>query len=138
MRDIKIILNGDNSTIDLNSIVEDKLLYEQKALVNMVTVNGSDPIFADRGTDLLRDAIYGKVYSSSGTIHIGNFAALDTIYFIKSTDSESVADADYTINDINVGGISYSNATNTLNLSVQVVYDDGTYTETVADITALS
>ena len=138
MKDIKIILNGDASTIDLNSMVEDKLLYEQKALVNMVTTKGSDPVFEARGTDLLIDAIRGKAYSRSGIIHIGNFAALDTIYFIHNTDAEDIADAAYTIDDINVTGISYNNVDNVLNLSVQVIYTDGTSTETVADIPALS
>lgn len=138
MKDLKIILKGDESTIDLNSIVEDKMLYEQKALVNMVTTKGSDPVFEDRGTDLLIDAIRGKAYSRSGIIHIGNFAALDTIYFIHSTDSEEVAEAEYTIDDINVTGISYNNTDNVLNLSVQIIYTDGTSTETVADLPALS
>lgn len=138
MKDLKIILKGDDSTIDLNSIVEDKMLYEQKALVNMVTTKGSDPVFEDRGTDLLIDAIRGKAYSRSGIIHIGNFAALDTIYFIHSTDPEEIAEAEYTIDDINVTGIAYNNTDNVLNLSVQIIYTDGTSTETVADLPALS
>lgn len=138
MKDLKIILNGDKTTIDLNAITEDKNLYEQKVLVNMATSKGSDYIYEDRGTDLLRDAIYGKVYSQSGTVHIGNFAALDTIFFIRSTDPEELDGSDFTVNDINVTGISYVNATHTLNLSVQVIYADDTQTETVAEVSALS
>lgn len=138
MKDLKFILDGDKSTIDLNSAVEDKNLYEQKALVNMVTVKGSDPIYPDRGTDLLQDAIYGKVYSRTGTIHVGNFAALDTIYFIRSTDPEDIYGESFTIRDINVEGLSYTNTTNTLNLAVQLIYTDGTSTEAVADISTLS
>lgn len=138
MKDLKIILNGDKTTIDLNAAVEDKNLYEQKVLVNMVTVKGSDYIYEDRGTDLLQDAIYGKVYNRASAIHAGNFAALDTIFFIRSTDPEDVVGSDFTVTDINVTGISYVNSTNTLNLSVQVIYEDTTQTETVAEVSALS
>jgi biotin carboxylase len=138
MRDIKIIFDGDASTIDLNSLVEDKNLYEQKVLVNMVTENGSDKIFPSRGTKMLADSINGKVYSRTGTVHIGNFAALDTIYFIRSTDPEDIAEENYTLRDINVDGISYNSKDHALNMSVQIVYKDETTTEVVADLPTLS
>jgi hypothetical protein len=138
MKDVKIIFNGDASTINLTEEVNDKNLYEQKVLINMVTEKGSDPVYADRGTDLLADSIRGKVYSRSGTIHVGNFAALDTIYFIRNTEPSYVKGEPYTLQDINVSGISYNNEDNVLNLSVQVIYTDETSTEIIADLPALS
>lgn len=138
MRDLKIIFDGDTSTIDFNSLVEDKNLYEQKVLINMVTENGSDKIFPNRGTKMLADSINGKVYSRTGTVHIGNFAALDTIYFIRSTDPEDIAEENYTLRDINVDGISYNSKDHALNMSVQIVYKDETTTEVVADLPTLS
>lgn len=137
MKDIKLILAGDASTIDLTSTVEDKNLYEQKALVNMVTVQGSDPIYSDRGTTMLIDSIRGKAYNRAGIIHMGNFAALDTISFIKSTDQDDIATEDFTIKDINVSAIAYNNNTNTLSLSVQLTYTDATTTEVIAVTPAL-
>lgn len=138
MKDVKIIFSGDSSTINLTEEVRDKNLYEQKVLVNMVTEKGSDAIHPDRGTDLLADSIRGKVYSRSGTIHVGNFAALDTIYFIRNSEPIDEKGKPYTLQDINVTGISYDNADNVLNLSVQVIYMDDTTTEIVADLPALS
>lgn len=138
MKDLKIIFNGDASTIDLNDTVEDKNLYEQKVLINLVTANGTDKVFPTRGTRLLADSIYGRVYSKTGAVHVGNFAALDTIYFIRSTDPKDLQNEPYTINDVNVYTISYNNQENVLNLSVQVVYKDKTSTEVVADLPALS
>lgn len=138
MKDLKIIFDGDASTIELNALVEDKNLYEQKVLVNMVTENGSDKIFPSRGTKMLADSINGKVYNRTGTVHIGNFAALDTIYFIRSTDPADIAEENYTLRDINVDGISYNSKDHALNMSVQIVYKDETTTEVVADLPTLS
>lgn len=137
MKDLKITFFGDSTTINLDEKVEDKNLYEQKVLINMVTERGSDPVYEYRGTRLLADAINGKVYSKTGTTHVGNFAALDTIYFIRSTDPEDITNASYTLNDVNVESISYNNIDNVLNLSVQVVYKDETSTEVVADLPTL-
>lgn len=137
MKDIKVIFKGDASEIDLTGEVVDKNLYEQKVLINMVTAQGSDPTYPDRGTNLLLDSIRGKVYSKSGTIHVGNFAALDTIYFLRGTDYEDLYEAPFTVRDINVSTISYNNAENVLHLSVQVTYADATSTEIVADIPEL-
>lgn len=137
MKDIKLILDGDASTIDLSAEVEDKNLYEQKVLVNMVTAQGSDPVYPDRGTTMLIDSIRGQAYNRAGIIHIGNFAALDTISFIKGTDPEEVASEDFTVRDINVSTISYNNTTNTLSLSVQLTYADETTTEVIAETPAL-
>lgn len=138
MKDLKISFNGDASTIKLNETVDDKNLYEQKVLINLVTARGSDRVFPSRGTKLLADSIYGRVYSKTGAAHVGNFAALDTIYFIRSTDPKDIQNADYLINDVNVYTISYNNQEHVLNMSVQVVYKDNTSTEVVAELPTLS
>lgn len=138
MKGLRIILDGADSTISFNEIVEDKNLYAQKALVNMVTENGSDKIFPTRGTKMLAESINGKVYSRTGIVHIGNFAALDTLYFIRSTDPTEVLGEPYTISNIDVDGISYNNKDHALSFSVQITYKDETSTEVVADLPALS
>ena len=138
MKGLRIILDGINSTISFNEIVEDKNLYAQKALINMVTENGSDMIFPDRGTKMLAESISGKVYNRTGIVHVGNFAALDTMYFIRSTDPADVLGEPYTINNIDVDGISYNNKDHALSFSVQITYKDETTTEVVADLPTLS
>lgn len=138
MKDLRIIFNGGASTIDLQQEVENKDLYVQKVLINMVTVKGSDPIYEERGTDLLADSINGKVYSRSGAMHVGNFAALDTIYFIRSQNPDYVTTEPYIVRDVDVDGIAYNNKNHSLSMSVQVSFADDTSTEAVADLPALS
>lgn len=83
MRDIKLILKGDDSYIDLTSSVEGKSNTEQKCLVNLVTENGSDSLYPARGTTLLADSINGLAYDKMEAIHVANFAALDTEFFLN-------------------------------------------------------
>lgn len=137
MKDLKVVFSGDNSYIDLFSTVEDKNLYEQKALINLVTENGSDKLYDNRGTTLLMDSIRGAVYNKAGTVHVCNFAALDTLFFMKDVEYQDVLGADFTLKDINMDIISYSNTTNTLNVSVQFVFNDDTESNVVADIPTL-
>lgn len=135
MKDIRINFWGGNSTIALTEEVEGKNLYEQKALVNIVTEQGSDTLYPDRGTTMLRDSIQGKVFSYSGATHVGNFAALDTLFFITGNEYEDVKDSDTEnlITDMDVIIKDYNNTNGTLSANVRFQFRDETVAEVVAD-----
>lgn len=59
----------------------------QNALVNIGTAQGSDPVFPDRGTDLQKDAVEGRLIDLNAAQHSSNFAAVDTLAFLRSYTS---------------------------------------------------
>lgn len=61
----------------------------QNALVNLGTVQGSDPLFPDRGTHLQRDAAEGRLIDLNTAQHSSNFAALDTVIFARQHTAET-------------------------------------------------
>ena len=60
----------------------------QNGLVNIACNKGEDVIDADRGTNLYKDALAGRVPTFSDAYHIANFAALDTKFFLKKHTPE--------------------------------------------------
>lgn len=58
----------------------------QRALVNLLVVQEKDPIFPDRGTDLLARALGGSLLNIRAAEHAGNFAASDTLHFGRIND----------------------------------------------------
>lgn len=88
MRSIKIKFDGSNTSIDFLSEVSGKEAIKQKYLVNTLTTKGSDPIFKNRGTDLLTAAIGGALITSSNITD--GFAAVDTLYFCNFEESKEV------------------------------------------------
>lgn len=72
--------------------VDDFLATTQRALVNIMIVQGQDKIFPLRGTTLLAFALGGSLLNTRSAEHAGNFAASDTLYFGRAqdfTDSDS-------------------------------------------------
>jgi hypothetical protein len=59
----------------------------QNAMVNLGTDLGSDPIFKDRGTYLLQDAVKGRMVNLQWANHTANFAAMRTTAFCKAYDT---------------------------------------------------
>lgn len=100
MKGIRLHMNGDADTLfDFRSPVEGKEHYSQKMLVNLATEKGSDPIFEERGTDILAEAIGGVIIDTATAKHLGNFAALDSVIFVTGgaysdlkSDEEAVKD----------------------------------------------
>lgn len=135
MRDIKIIFNGSSTRIDLEKYVEGKNLYEQKALVNAVTDQGSDPVYPDRGTTMIADSINGNAYDINRAAHIANFAALDTLYFINYQEYAAVQDSPDLIKDIAMSVIEYSGAEGRIRFSAKFTFADDTETKDVVDTT---
>ncbi len=130
MEDIKIIFDGTNGTdIDLTSKVEGKLLYHQKCLVNISTDVGSDNIYAARGTDLSKYVYNSSAVITSESVHIGNFAALDTLYFVREQEYAAVASSDDLITDfrLSINSVASNGAFVTFTTTFQ--HADGTTIE---------
>lgn len=144
MKDLKIKFDGDESIIDLSSSVEGKSSTQQKYLVNIVTEQGSDPLYDDRGTTLLQDSINGLAYNTVSATHVANFATLDTNYFFDSISYFSASGNTYTTSTTNLDpdGVStltilplYVNIFNsTLDLSVKFTFNDNTETKTISSV----
>lgn len=145
MKDLKIKFKGDDSVIDLNSYVDGKGTYQQKYLINIVTEQGSDPLYDDRGTTLLQDAINGLAYNYVSAAHVANFAALDTRYFFDSIEYyDSEDDNAYTtttedddgdnINAVSILPLTINIHNSTLDLSVKFIFNDKTETSTVSSV----
>lgn len=135
MTDLKVIMNGDKDTrLDLGSRVEGKQCVAQKCLVNIATEQGSDRLAADRGTNLLRAALRGVNVDANTARHSGNFAAIDTLFYIRQTDAKTFRDSpdrlaaitiDLLLTDI--GTLSYgANLTFADNTTTQLVTAVGT------------
>ncbi len=58
----------------------------QNALVNIGTRQGTDPVYDTRGTNLQKDAAYGRLIDLNSAQHSSNFAALDTLSFSRDTE----------------------------------------------------
>lgn len=91
MRSIKINFKGNSTYIDFLSEVSGKEALKQKYLVNTLTTKSSDPIFNDRGTDLLATAIGGALITSDNISD--GFAAVDTLYFCSFEENKEVYDS---------------------------------------------
>lgn len=146
MRDIKLILKGDNSTIDLTSSVSGKSNNEQKCLVNLVTENGSDTLYPDRGTTLLIDSINCLAYDRIEATHIANFAALDTEFFVNGVayttddveydDDEEIPEIENpdSIWEINLNPVAIDAYRGIMDMTVKIKFVDETETEDIASV----
>lgn len=164
MKDVKIVFNGDKSYIDLTASVEGKVNSEQKCLVNLVTENGSDPIYEDRGTTLLADSINGLAYDRLEAIHVANFAALDTEFFMSDvkyvpegeevtsdeynediTEDEDTEDTEDDVEEveepvtddiwsINLTPVEVDSYNSNMTITVQITFSDDTTTKSISTI----
>lgn len=125
MKGIRIHFDGqDNTVFDFRSAATDKELLAQQVLINIATTAGSDPVFPDRGTTLHQDAINGLAVNKTEASHIGNFAALDTKLFLRSTGAAT--EDGVTVARLNVDPINYDILSNKISYEVQIVFSDGT------------
>ncbi len=137
MRSINVIFSGESGTlIDWTHSVRDRQTVEQKYLMNIATEKESDPIFPDRGTDLLAQAIGGVVIDVASAQMIGTFAATDTIYFCSWEEAPSVYEADYYPTSAELIPTEYTNYGRTLNFELILTFRDGTTTETTTAISS--
>jgi hypothetical protein len=66
--------------------VADFSTIAQNGMVNIGTEKGSDPLYKKRGTQLYNSGVVGALTTYSDAYHAANFAALDTVFFLKSSD----------------------------------------------------
>lgn len=130
MKDIRIKFDGNDGTcFILDKIVEDKSLFEQKYLINTATSQGTDKIYPQRGTNLLASAIGGTIVDWNASMHAGNFAATDTIYFCTYEEHPVVYNSDNYVNTFQLVPAVYDNATHTLYFRAVFSFKDGTSTK---------
>ena len=90
MKGLLVTLAGvGGSRIHLDSAVEGRDSHIQNALVTVGTFLGSDPIFPDRGTELLDAAVRGALIDQASRRHYCNFAALDVLFFTRANDEQA-------------------------------------------------
>jgi hypothetical protein len=86
---LSISFGDDGPKFNFGECVRDFDATVQNALVNVGTRRGSDPLFTDRGTDLVLDAARGRMINLTWANQVSNFAALKTLAFMQSVDTES-------------------------------------------------
>lgn len=64
----------------------------QNCTMNFLVAQGSDPLFPNRGTDLLQRGLSGSLFSQQGARHAGNFASIDTLFFSRQHELADSAD----------------------------------------------
>jgi hypothetical protein len=62
----------------------------QAALLNVACARGSDPVYADRGTELMERAARDGVWSPARAQHLVNFAAVDTLFFLREVEPRTL------------------------------------------------
>lgn len=86
MKGLKVNFNSDGITIDTEASVDGLEATIQNALLNIATRKGTDKVFPNKGTDLLHSAVTGKIVGINDANHVSQFAALDTLFFIRQFD----------------------------------------------------
>lgn len=136
MRDIRVQFAGENgSRLLLNKSVDGKLLTQQKYLINTGTSKGSDAVFTDRGTDLATKIVGGNIVDATAAEHVGNFAALDTLYFCSYEEHPEIFNRDSYVRDFDLRPMDYNNYTHTLTFKAKFIFKDNTSTEDTLDLT---
>lgn len=83
MKSVKLSFEEKGVQFDFSAPVEDFANEVQTAMVNIATSKGSDPINPDKGTDLLKEAVAGRLINIRSAEHFANFAALDTLFLFR-------------------------------------------------------
>ena len=126
MRDFRIRFDGSEDTmVSLTEDATGKLLLTQKYLMNAATTNGTDKVFPERGTTLFASAIGGEIIDANAAIHVGNFAAIDTLHFCSYEEHPDVYMQEDYVDDFNLVPKAYDNLTHTLSFTAIMSYKDG-------------
>ena len=95
--------------------------------INIATEQGSDPIYPDRGTNLLASSINGLLIDKVEAQHAGNFAALDTLTFCNFNDyAAATKGSGDIITAMTIVPTSYDMDKRVLRFDVTMTFADGT------------
>jgi hypothetical protein len=86
--------------LDLAKVREDIGCHAQNAMVVLATSLGSDPVYPEKGTDMMKHALYGMFSTVEQTQHELNFAAVDAMFFVAENDHP--AEGEERISDISL------------------------------------
>lgn len=131
MRGIKINFSDGVAVIDPTAHVAGFDATVQNALVNIATRNGTDRIYADKGTSILARAVEGKIVGMNEANHQAQLAALDTLYF--SRKHETSADSKIKLGAVAMKPVTYDGDS----LKLNVAFTDLAISRTVGTETTL-
>ena len=83
---IKIEFTAEGARVVWGQRVSGFQATVQDALVNMATAEGSARTHPERGTGLWASLNGGGMLDTASSQHAGNFAALDTVFFLRRHD----------------------------------------------------
>lgn len=92
MKGLAIDFSPGGPGILLDAYVEGFNTTAQNAMVNLGTDLGSDPMWPERGTNIMRAALQGAVINFTSARHVANFAALSSKTFLISTEDARVTE----------------------------------------------
>ncbi len=116
---LKVKFDKDGASLLTDEQVEDTDATIQAALINIATPVGSDPAHPERGTDLLRRAASGAIVSPQEAAHAANFAAVDTLFFVR--ENEPAASDDDKLSAIDTNPLILSAQTLQVNLQFHFI-----------------
>jgi len=93
MKGLKLIFGPSGVEIDPLASVSGVEAKIQGALVNIGTSRGSDSVWPDRGTELLKNAVLNGVPGVVQAQHLANFAAVDTLFFQRQQEERTDLDS---------------------------------------------
>lgn len=106
-RDLLINFSVDGATITQQECSGVRVGIQQCG-INIGTDAGSDVLYPTAGTSILLDALSGKLFNETLAQHSANFAALDTLYFVRQYDDDSLGESERIQNiDLLVTGLGY-------------------------------
>lgn len=86
MKTLRLIFSKNGASFDVVPLEGEFECAVQNALVNIGSVKGSDSVFEDKGTNLLKSALNGALVDLNSANHVTVAAALDTLLFSQATD----------------------------------------------------
>ena len=86
MKSLRLIFNPDGIAFDLARPLNDFDCTVQNGLVDMAVRRGTDKLFPDKGTDLLKTALSGALVDLNAANHASTFAALAVLAFSRASE----------------------------------------------------
>lgn len=133
-RDFKLHIAPEGSEILLTESVSGKDLTTQKCIVNIGQREGSDLLYPTKGTNIENDALTGYIVGINEAKHIGNLAAINTLYFTREEDYNTLQDDRVLRIDMQLINISSTSVSYKLNLTFQ---DESTTATTASTLASL-